>query len=989
MEREFWKKIEAIYQAALAQPIERRAGFLVDACPDDPQLRREVQSLLNQDDDSFLEGSPLSSAEVDQKRSFIEAAPPADSRLDQKMDSGIEPAALIGPYLLLKLIGRGGMGEVWLADQKQPVRRSVALKLIKTGMDTREVVTRFESERQALAWMDHPAIAKVFDAGSTPQGRPYFVMEYVPGIPITNYCDKHKLTTHERLELFILVCEGVQHAHHKAIIHRDLKPSNILVAEMDGKPMPRIIDFGIAKPTSQKLTPETLYTRVGAVLGTIDYMSPEQANSAGEDIDTRTDVYSLGIMLYELLVGVRPFNFRKMAFDEVLRYLREKDAPRPSTKFHSLGPDSTKAARNRRTDPPTLIRQLRGDPDAIVLKALEKDRARRYASAADLGGDIRRYLRHEPVTAHPPSFAYRMRKYVRRHEVGAAFAGVLALLLVAAGVAEAVQLRRLTLERDRADTQTTIAQSVNDFLHNDLLAQASAANQSGPKIKPDPDLKVRTALDRAAARIPGRFERQPEVEAAVRDTIGQAYIDLGLYPEARTHLERAADLHRRALGAENPKTLKTMRRIGDLEIFLGKYPEAEALLTKTLDIERHVLGPEHPEVLASMNSLATAYERDGKYAQGEPLFYQTLEIRRRVLGPEHRDTLASMNDLAVTYAEEGKYLQVEALFTRILEISRRVLGPEHPDTLRSMDNLANAYVTEGKYQQAEEPYTQVTEIKRRVLGLRHPETLRSMGNLAIDYEAEGKYPQAEALQSQILAIELNLLGRKHPETLLSMGNLAATYGDAGKYGQAEALLAQTIEFDLRVLVSDHPSTLNTLSEFAWICQRQGKYAAAETYAAQTLAKRRRVLGSDNLDSMTSAADLALAYVSQAKFVESEPLAREALEFNRKNQPDNWQRFRAATLLGASEAGQKKYAEGEALLLEGYQGMLARKDRIDVPDWYHLDRAREWIVHLYRAWGKPEKAAAFYAMERKNLPTNWGSAIQRSPNSTQAARHAGV
>ena len=358
-----------------------------------------------------------------------------------------EPAAagtVIGSYQLLQLIGEGGMGEVWLAEQKQPVRRRVAIKLIKVGMDTREVVRRFESERQALALMDHPAIAKVFDAGSTPEGRPYFVMEYVAGMPITAYCDKHKLTMRQRMELFILVCEGVQHAHQKAIIHRDLKPSNILVTEIDGRAMPRIIDFGVAKATSQQLNAGTMYTRVGAVIGTLGYMSPEQADSAGEDIDTRTDVYSLGVVLYELLVGALPLDFKKLAYDEILRHLREDDVPRPSTKLRTQGESSALTAKNRSIEVPALERQLRGDPDAITLKALEKDRQRRYNTPSELAADIGRYLRNEPVLAHVPSVAYRARKYVRRHRLGVAVAGAAMLLLVGFAVTQAVELRRIS-----------------------------------------------------------------------------------------------------------------------------------------------------------------------------------------------------------------------------------------------------------------------------------------------------------------------------------------------------------------------------------------------------------------------------------------------------------------------------------------------------------------------------------------------------------------
>jgi non-specific serine/threonine protein kinase/serine/threonine-protein kinase len=363
--------------------------------------------------------------------------------------------AVIGPYHMLQSIGLGGMGEVWLAEQKEPVRRRVAIKLIKAGMDTREVVARFEIERQALALMDHPAIAKVFDAGSTPQGRPYFVMEYVTGIPITAYCDEHKLTTRQRLELFVRVCEGVQHAHQKAIIHRDLKPSNILVSEVDGKPLPRIIDFGVAKATSQRLTADTMFTRVGDIVGTPEYMSPEQADLTGVDVDTRTDVYSLGVLLYELLVGVLPLYFRHLTFEEVLRRLRQEDAPRPSTRLRTLDEQSSITAQNRGTDPAKLARQLRGDVDLIALKALEKARSRRYSTPSELAADIGRYLRNEPVMARSASAGYRAHKYIRRHRIGVAVAATVALLLVSFAVAQAFELRRITSERDRPRVSAT------------------------------------------------------------------------------------------------------------------------------------------------------------------------------------------------------------------------------------------------------------------------------------------------------------------------------------------------------------------------------------------------------------------------------------------------------------------------------------------------------------------------------------------------------
>jgi serine/threonine protein kinase/tetratricopeptide (TPR) repeat protein len=984
MTPERWQQIDQLLDAALQRNAEERGSFLTDSCAGDDSLRREIESLLEAHN---------------RAATFIEASPPVAAEVitDDQVKGMI--GRTLGHYQIRALLGAGGMGEVWLAEQREPVRRRVALKVVKAGMNTREVIARFESERQALALMDHPAIAKVFDAGSTPEGAPYFVMEYVAGVPITAYCDRHRLSTRARLELFMHVCDGVQHAHQKAIIHRDLKPSNILVTEMHGRVAPKIIDFGVAKALTLKLTAVTMFTRVGALLGTPEYMSPEQALSSGEDIDTRTDVYSLGIILYELLAGVPPIELRKIAFEEFLRRLREQEPPRPSTRIRTQEPTTvSELAHNRQREPQALLKELRGDLDSIALKAIEKDRSRRYSSPSDLAADIGRYLNNQAVLAVPPSAPYRARKFARRHRTALVTTAAFMLVLILAAGVSIRQGIRANREATVAQREAAAAQAINDFLQNDLLAQASAVTQSGPSAKLDPDLKVRTALDRAAARITGRFEQQPEIEAAIRDTIGQAYIDLGLYPEARTQLERALDLHRRVLGTENAKTLKTMTRLGRTVYLQGKYAEAEALAVQAVAIQRRVLGSEHPDTLASMNNLGNVYGDEGKYAQGEALHSQALEIRRRVWGSEHPDTLASMNNLARVYLQQGKLAQAEVLNSQTLEIRRRVLGPEHPytvgsmnnlafvyleqgklaqaevllretleirrrvlgpehhDTLGATNNLALVYLYEGKYVQAEALFGQTLEIKRRVLGSEHPDTLNSTHNLARVYAAQGKYVQAETLLSQALEIRRRVLGPENPDTLSSMNSLADVHAARGNYAQAEALLGQTLEVRRRVLGPDHPNTLNTLSSLAFLYQRQGKYQLAETHAAQALTGRRHTLGPEHTDTMASAADLALAYVLQGKFPEGEPLAREAVEFDRRKQPDDWQRFRAEGLLGASLAGQKKYAEAEPLLLEGYQGMLARKDLIGVPDWYHLKRAREWIVQLYQAWGKQNQAA---------------------------------
>jgi eukaryotic-like serine/threonine-protein kinase len=979
-----WGQVRDLFQRALDLPPNERAPFLNAECAD-AGVRAEVQSLLANTNSGLLD-SPA----VEGLREAIAGAL-SDSPTVSNNGGGVESeGTMVGRYRLLQKIGEGGMGEVWRAEQREPVRRRVALKLIKAGMNTREVIARFESERQALALMDHPAIARVFDAGSTPQGAPYFVMEYVAGVPITTYCDDHRRNTRERLELFMRVCEGVQHAHQKAIIHRDLKPSNILVTEVDGKPAPKIIDFGVAKALTQRLTAETMFTQAGMLVGTPEYMSPEQAASSGEDIDTRTDVYSLGIILYELLAGAPPIELRKIAFEEFLRRLREEEPEKPSTKIRTQDQStSTEVAHKRRTEPAALVRQMRGDLDLIALKALDKDRSRRYGSPSDFAADIERYLKNEAVLAVTPSLGYRARKFGRRYRVALATAAAFALVLIVAAV---ISIRQSI----RANREAAVAQAVNEFLQNDLLSQASAATQSVSKAKPDPDLKVRTALDRAAARIQGKFQRESQVEASIRDTIGRTYLDLGLYEQAREQFGSAWVLNSQVLGSKNAATLKTryyLARTADKE---GKYAESEKLLATTLLMQRQVLGRDHSDVLLSLSDLANVYREEGKYAEAEAQFNDAVVAERRALGPENPETLRSMNNLAVVYLTEGKYSQAEALYRQLLDIERRVLGPEHPTTVAALNNLAIACDEQGKFEQAETLYGQALEIERRVLGPEHPNTLSSMSglallysnegkyksseslgrqlveirrrvspehsatfidmaNLAAVYTAEGKYIEAELLLKQTIEKQRRILGPSHPDVLISMHAMADSYAAQGQYTQAEDLYLKTLEIRRRVLGPLHDATLYTLSSIAFLYQREGKYSLAEKFAKEDLEGQRRS-GPDDRYTAGTLANIALAYICQRRFAESELLAREALAFDSKEIPDDWERFRVESVLGASLAGQKKYPEAEPLLLEGYRGMVQREERIAVPGRYHLDLAREWISGLYQAWGKPAQAA---------------------------------
>jgi eukaryotic-like serine/threonine-protein kinase len=706
----------------------------------------------------------------------------------QSVTSGVAPeteapaatgaGTFIGSYELLQLIGAGGMGQVWLAEQKQPVHRRVAVKLIKAGMDTREVIARFDSERQALAVMDHPAIAKVFDAGSTPEGRPYFVMEYVAGLSITTYCDKHKLTIRQRLELFILVCEGVQHAHQKAIIHRDLKPSNILVSEVDGRPVPRIIDFGLAKAMSQQLSDETMLTYFGSVMGTLGYMSPEQA-AGSEDIDTRTDVYSLGVVFYELLVGALPLDFKKLANDEALRRLREQDAPRPSTRVRMLGGDSAVAAKNRGAEPAVLPRQLRGDLDSIALKALEKDRKRRYATPLEFAADVGRCLRNEPVTAHPPSVAYRAKKYVRRHRVGVGIAASALLLLIGFAVAQAVELRDIRQQRDRADRITRFMTGMFK-VSNPSEARGNAVT-------------AREILDKASQQIGTGLNKEPVLKAQLMETMAQTYAGLGLYSRAQDLTEHALAIQQPLLGARNRATLASQSYLGWLVRAQGRPAEAEKMLRKTLAAQTNVLGPRDPDTLATMFDLGYALTNEARHAEAESLFRQALAGQMKVLGPDDPATQSTMLDLAENLTPQGRYADADKIYGQLIEAQRRSLGPDHPTTLLSMSHAAENLLEEGRYADGEKMFDEVLAAERRVLGPEHPQTLRTMGSLADALMYEGRYAEADKLQSEVIAIKSRVLGPTSTSTLQSMEFEAVGFGREGRYADAEKLFQQVIK----------------------------------------------------------------------------------------------------------------------------------------------------------------------------------------------------
>ena len=755
----------------------------------------------------------------------------------------------IGPYKLVRMLGEGGMGIVYLAQQERPIKRQVALKVIKPGMDSARVLARFEAERQALALLDHPNIARVYQAGTTETGRPYFVMEYIKGRPITNHCDYYKLTIEDRLNLFRQVCLAIQHAHQKAIIHRDIKPSNILVSTEGEETIPTIIDFGVAKALAQPLTEHSLQTEVSQLLGTPEYMSPEQVDMANEDIDTRSDIYSLGVLLYVLLTGVLPFDcdtFRTSGIENIRHIIREIDPVTPSTRLTNLGEEAKNIAQNRKMEIQTLAKYLRKELEWIPLKAMRKERTERYQSASELACDVENYLKGAALIAGPPRAAYRLKKFVRRNRVlVTGIAAVVAVLI--AGVIVS------TLFAVRANRQARTSQAISDFFSNDVLAAVDPLTGERPVASLEP------ILDIATQRLEGKFDDEPLIEASIRYRLGRTYWHLGKYDPAETNLRRAVELRRGQLGTKDREVLNYMQELGWVYFNQTRYDQAERLLVEAVNHMRSALDEFDPARSQAIIRLGWLYRYQGRYKEAEAVFAERLAACQLRWGPDSPSLTPYLEGLGVACLEQSRLKEAEQFCRKAVEINRRERGDEHNDTLNFMRWLGAVYCELDRYEDAEELFLEALEVRRRVLGDENPRSLILMRHLGSLYTEQGRFAEAEQFLIPALESHRRLFGNDDQETLHSMLEAARLYRAEGHCEKAEPLLLGSCRGRRNVLGPDHPAYFESMYELAVLYKEQARYEEAEKYLLEAVEGRRLKLGETHPRTIESLSTLIVLY----------------------------------------------------------------------------------------------------------------------------------
>lgn len=839
-------------------------------------------------------------------------------------------------YTLVKIIGEGGMGTVYLAEQYVPMKRQVALKVIKSGMDSKSVIARFDAERQALAMMDHPNIAKVYDGGTTASGQPYFAMEYVQGYPITQFCDRKQLSVPDRLELFVRVIEAVQHAHTKGIIHRDIKPANVLVSEVDGRFVPKVIDFGVAKAIEQKLTDQSVGS-TAFIVGTPAYMSPEQADPTTVDIDTRTDVYSLGVILFELVAGSPPHEPRSTtggAVAELLRMVRDSDSPRPSSKL-SVAATLPDIAANRNIEPRKLTQMLRSELDWIVLKALDRDRSQRYETANSFARDIQRYLAGEIVDAQPPSASYRLRKIVVRYKRYVIAAGLIVLALVGGiigttwGLLEAkkqeqfaiAETKKKELALENVVRERDYAEALADFVSRDLLALTTLEGRldfddAGAGLTKESTLA--DLVDRAATKLDQRKDLEPQTEARLRWMIGRSLYYQGEYQKSINLYQRSYELYSQTLGPNDLLTLASQEGLIEALQKNGKYQLASPLIEDSLNRKTRLFGQDHLETLKSISLSAQNVRGLGKPSDAVVLFERTLELRKKLLGPEEQDTLTNMYDLAIAYIDADQRGKAKPLVEQTLKLQSITLGVDHPDTNTCMGLLARLHREAGEFDQAILLQEREVEWTKAHYGAGHPKDIFATAALAACYRDSGRTEKAIEMFEQALAMVEKTFGTEHPNSANAMSSLAMSYRAANDHSRALPLFEKTLELRAKILGKEHPFTLNSMLNVASCYRSMNRNAEADEMNNRGLELAQRVLGEDHNTTLTLMQNIAVNHWKAKRLDLSIPLMEKVLAGkeakNGRSHPDT---LLAIANLGTNYRDAGRHDESIKLLEEAY------------------------------------------------------------------------
>jgi non-specific serine/threonine protein kinase/serine/threonine-protein kinase len=846
MTRAEFQRVRELFLEACRQPPAGRLAYVDRVCGPDTGLRTEVESLLAHDDDSA-------------------AFPTAPYVPRGSAWEGCLPER-IGHYRLLECIGRGGMGAVYRAEQDNP-RRPVALKLLPPELVSPERRRRMEFEAQILGRLQHVGIAQVFEAGLAELGGrdvPYFAMEYVAGQSLTAFAKLHGLDVRARLELLAAVCDAVQYAHQRGVIHRDLKPGNILVGE---RGQPKILDFGIARCTDTDVQVTTMHTEAGALIGTLAYMSPEQVAGDPHELDTRSDVYALGVIAFELLTGRLPHDLRDQSLAQALDVIRTQEPARLAA----------------------VTPQFRGDLDTIVAKALEKDKTRRYTSASDLAADLRRYLHDQPILARPPTVAYQLRKFAQRNK---ALAGGLLAALVAltAGVIGTTwQAVLATQERNKAQT----AEQVGEQRRVDAERETERARQIQQflermitSVNPDTaqgrDTGVlREMLADAAGRVDKELSAQPLVAASVHDTIGHTYSSLHQLEEAEKHARAALELRRQQLGEEHVEFALSLNNLASVLRDAGDFQASQELFERSLAIYRRLLGDEATEIANGLNNLALTLYFRHQLDAAEPLYRQALAMRRKLLGAEHRDVATSLDNLACLLQQKGQFAEAEPLFREALAVRRKLLGNSHPDTLTSLNNLADFLQATRRLDEAEPLVFEALELHRKLIGDDDPDLCIELTSLALLRVNQGKLAEAEPLLREAREIYWRRGEGEHPRGLQALNNLATLLYMRGDYAAAEPLMRELLETRRRVLGDEDADTAQSENALGVLLIAKGEHAAAEAPLRHALRVRREILGAESPVASDTLNNLALCLHKQGNLDTAEALCREGLALARK------------------------------------------------------------------------------------------------------------